>query len=187
MNKKAIELSINFLVILVISLTIFGFGIKFLYDLFQGANDLEDLTFEDIDNQIAELMCGGNERVCLPNNHLTIKRGEFEPVGMKIINMIDTSTSTTFSVTVTHGSFIDENGVSTQGTFTNVDCVPSCSSGTARTESIKNNEERDFGVGINVETGAVSGTYIFDVKVEYINTTNALIEYYTDKLYIEIP
>lgn len=43
-NKKAIELSLNFIVILIISIILFGFGVVFIKKLSSQAIELQDIT-----------------------------------------------------------------------------------------------------------------------------------------------
>ena len=65
-NKKAaVELSLNFLVVLIISIVLFGFGVIFIRNLFSQATDLRDLTLEELDDRIADLICEGTDRVCI--------------------------------------------------------------------------------------------------------------------------
>ena len=65
LNKRGIELSLNFLVVLIISIVIFGFGVKFIYNLSSQATDLQQLTIGDLDERIGNLACEGSDRVCV--------------------------------------------------------------------------------------------------------------------------
>ena len=146
MNKRAVELSINFLVVVVISIVVLGLGIRLLYNLYGGAVELRDISLEDIDKQIGALICEGTESACIGKDTQTIKRGDLGIFGLKILNLVDSPT-TDFEITAKKGKFIDKDG--NPGTFSSdIECLPSC--GTPRTESIPNHEEKDIAIGIKV-------------------------------------
>lgn len=193
MNKKAITLSINFLVIIIISLVVLGFGIKFIYDIFHGAEEIKDITLEDIDAQIGQLLCEGDELVCLGIDRKTIKHGDLGVFGLKIINMRDIA-QVDFYIIVTSGDAFDKDGILMSNL--NVDCVPTCGL-PGRMETIKKYEEKEIGLGMKVENNAASGTYIFDLAVCYDepsspdDTTGKCTTppdlYYFDKIYVNVP
>ena len=89
MNKKGIELSVNFLVTIIIALVIFGFGVKFVYNLASGASEMESLTTDDLDERIGDLLCESADKVCIGVNRKVIPRGEFDVFGIKVINVVE--------------------------------------------------------------------------------------------------
>ena len=98
MNKNGIELSLNFLVVLIISIVLFGFGVRFISRLSSEATQLQDLTLGELDERIGNLVCEGSDRVCIGIDRKTIKRTKFDVFGLKIINILD---SQNFDVAVT--------------------------------------------------------------------------------------
>src|SRR3989344_7592780 len=90
LNKRGVELSINFLVIIILSIVIFGFGVVFMQKLFSQANNLRDLTLEDLDAKIGSLVCEGSDRVCIGFDRKVIKRKDFDVFGLRILNILDT-------------------------------------------------------------------------------------------------
>jgi len=74
MNKKAFELSINFIVMLILSIVIFGFGIKFVSNLMQGVNDINELTNSDFEANMERILCDSSEKTCVG-----ISRKEIRP------------------------------------------------------------------------------------------------------------
>lgn len=192
MNKKSVELSINFLVIVVISLTVLGFGIKFIYDLYGGAVEMRDLSLEDIDKQIENLMCEGTESVCISKDSQTIRRGDLGIFGIKIINLAGNSAD--FSVTATPKKLIKKGGGEDLPPFSDVECLPEC--GNPRIETILNHEEKDIAIGIKPGKNAGSGTYIFDIVVCYNDNNPGTSDttgkcsndlYYFSKIYAKVP
>ncbi|MBU90563.1 hypothetical protein CMO94_03385, partial [Candidatus Woesearchaeota archaeon] len=107
MNKKGIELSVNFLVTIIIALVIFGFGVKFVYNLASGASEMESLTTDDLDERIGDLLCESADKVCIGVNRKVIPRGEFDVFGIKVINVIETAK---FRVVIEPRARIDKQG-----------------------------------------------------------------------------
>ena len=86
MNKKAaLQLSMNFIVTIIIAIVIFGFGVRFVYNILSGSETLKDLTLEQIDNQISELMCSSTEMICLEKDRIEVRPGKVAIIGVKIL------------------------------------------------------------------------------------------------------
>lgn len=157
-SKKAIELSLNFIVILIISIVIFGFGIIFIQRLSSQATELQDITTAELDERIGNLVCEGSDRVCVGIDRKTIKRTKFDIFGLKIINILD---SQNFDIIVSRptpsGYTKTKQEIPSDGLIWNPK---------SRSILIGKNEERVLGIGVMVPANAVPGTYIFDVKIQ---------------------
>lgn len=159
MNKKGIELSINFIVILIISITLFIFGIIFITNLGGEAVSLKSLTLQELDDQIDALMCEGQDRVCIGEDRKTIQKGDVEIFGIRITNVLSADTNFVISVSrPSPGGFTKNNAPITND---NLRWMP-------RSRSVKINrfEEQTIGIGIEVPKNAAPGTYIFDVDIQ---------------------
>ena len=176
-NKKAaIELSLNFLVILIISLVIFAFGIRFITTLSTKGTSLVDLSMSELDDKIGSIVCEGSDRVCVGIDKKTIKRKEFGVFGVKIINVLE---SDQFEISVTRptpsGYTQNKQEIASDALKWNPK---------QRSVTIAKNEEASFGVGIEVPPEIVSGTYIFNVEIK----TQAGQPYsQIQKLYVVVP
>ena len=178
-NKQAVELSLNFIVILIISIALFGFGVIFIRNLFSQATDLRDLTLEELDERIAELICEGSDKVCIGIDSKTIKRKEYAVFGLKILNVLD---SQEFEIKVDPPQ--DYLGYKKDGSKIDTTSLPLIRYPESRTVVIKQNEEVKLGIGIQVPSTAVSGTYIFNVNIidgEGISYSSV------QKLWVEVP
>ena len=176
LNKKAIELSLNFIVILILSIVIFGFGVKFIQKLSSQATELQDITTSELDERIGNLICEGSDRVCLGIDRKTIKRTKFDVFGLKIINILD---SQNFDIIVSRPV--------PSGYTKNKQEIPSDSliwNPKTRSVFIEKNEEKNFGIGIQVPANSVSATYIFDVKIQ---TADGKPYSSTQKIYVDVP
>lgn len=177
--KKGIELSLNFIVVLIISLVVFGFGISFISNLSSKASDLQELTISELDDRIGDLICEGSERVCVGIDRKTIKKTSFDLFGIKIINILD---SQNFDITVTRptpsGYTRNKAEIQSDGLISN----PPLNRG--RTINIEKNEEKTIGIGIQVPGNAQPGTYIFNVEIK---TSDGKLYSPIQKLYVDVP
>jgi len=173
--KKGFELSLNFLVTIIIAIVILIFGIRFISDLVTETSNLESLTLDQIDNKIENLLCD-SEKVCIGKTTKTIKKGKFDVFGIKIINVIsDDSFSDDFNIDVKVTKLI-KDGIE----ITDPDKLNKLNL-KYRTINfiIEKNEEENIGVGVEVLKEAVSGTYILDVTIPQYE------EVY--KIYVDVP
>lgn len=169
--KKGIELSINFLVTIVIALTIFGFGVRFIYTLASEATELESLTTSELDKRIGDLLCESTDKVCIGKDKKVIRKGDFDVFGIKIINIQDV---TDFEIIISRPDIPGYTPNNNPIFGDELKWNPK-----SRTERLEREEENEFGLGISVPKTAISGTYIFDVRVEPYGTLH--------KLYVEVP
>ena len=176
MAKKAVELSLNFIVILIISIIIFSFGVRFISKLSSQATELQDLTIGELDERIGSLVCEGSDRVCVGVDRKTIKRTKFDVFGLKILNILD---SQPFAITVSRPT--------PSGYTRNRQEIQSDSlawNPKARDIFIEKNEEKNLGIGVQVPANAVSGTYIFNVEIK---SADGKLYSNVQKLYVDVP
>lgn len=163
MNKKGIELSVNFIVMMILAIVVFGFGIKFAKDIFVKSNEMADLTYKDIDRQMQEISCATAERVCLPSQTKTIEGGKPAIFGMVIENVLDDGDN----------NFFIEVSPAEQNDAGKFDFLPK--SGETRGIEIKPKEVYRTGIAVGNKGTAESGkTYAFVAKVknreiDYVN------------------
>jgi hypothetical protein len=160
-KKAAIELSINFIVVLIISLAIFTFGVAFVYNIFRNASELKQITLEDIDRQIAELNCDSSEKVCLDKDTLNLQRGKFGVITVKVINILTKMPKLNFEIKIDPKMHINPD--ETTSTTFPVDKI--MVKPPKRSMIINSNDGGSVAFGFEVQKDAPSGTYVFDLKV----------------------
>jgi hypothetical protein len=194
MNSKGIELSLNFIVIIIISLMVFFFGAKFIYQLGHEATKLQSMTVDELDREIGNLVCQGMERVCYGFDTKQIKRGTLGIFGVRIRNVLDGVEE--FEVVVSRPDVPGYTKSGEEILQDELEWKPK-----ERYASIQKNEEATVAIGVEVpKSGVVSGTYIFDVAVCYDDgdstndgETDPLDRcenrdlYSYNKLYVEVP
>ena len=182
LNKKSIELSLNFIVIIIISVVIFSFGILFIRNLSQGANEMSQLTLADLDQRISDLACEGSERVCISPDTKTISRKKFDVFGIKIVNVINDQN---FDIIVSYpnplGYKKDNTPIASPPLTFNP--PPLKLNPAKRSVIIKKNEGKRIGIGVEVPANAVSGTYIFNVEIKTASGPYVTLQ----KFYVNVP
>ena len=175
-TRKAIELSLNFIVILIISIVIFGFGVRFISNLSSEAIDITKITEKELDERIGDLICEGSDRVCVGIDRKTIRRTKFDAFGLKIVNILETQS---FDIIVERpspsGYTINKRPVGSDSLIWNPK---------ARSVFIEKNDEKSLGIMVQVPANIVSGTYIFDVKIQ---TADGKPYSNVQKLYVDVP
>jgi hypothetical protein len=168
--KKGIELSLNFLVTIIIALVIFAFGVKFIFNLVSDVSRLEDLTVEKIDERIVDLLCESEDRICIGVEKKLIQKGKYDIFGIRIINILG---GQNFE--------IDIKPTKPSGYTKNGDPIPTNNIRLKYRKDIfiGKNEEESIGLAVEVPRNTKSGTYIFNVTVQPYDETH--------KLYVEVP
>lgn len=185
------------MVVLILSIVILGFGIKFISDLFSKAKDMSQWQEQDFDRQISSLICEGSEKVCVSPQRRTISRKDYHVFGVKIINILEPLSGqpkTNFLIEVetpagpptnllgykkNNQPIVKNDPVGFNGLIvspTNPSGVP------ARDTALAKYEEENLGFGVQVPANAPSGTYILN----FIVKANGIV-YGQQKIYVEVP
>jgi hypothetical protein len=197
MNKRAaFQLSVNFLVIMIISIVVFASSIYLINKFFTQAETIK-LTYDGRTEKEIERLLDDGSRIAIPFDKKTISNGESKTFGIGILNVLNTGASNDFDINISFNKAFD-NRNNEICTIVNLDTCGypqtwlQTSSGTqglseiSIQKTIPNNQQEKFLLGVEVK-GAPKGTYIFDLDVKYNNNTN-WIDYDTlHKLYVVVP
>lgn len=159
-KRGAVELSVNVLVVIIISLVILAGGITLLYKFLGSAQEIKATLDARTEEEIQNLLLQEGKQVALPLNKALIKRGERKTFGLGILN---SGVPETFTVSITPSSpnYISLEGVEQED--------PAVSSWVLYdTDALELGEQAFASVAIlvAVPADAVSGTYLFDVVVQ---------------------
>lgn len=185
-SKKGIELSINFLVTLIIAIVVFGMGLFLANMIFGGGESAAEQSFEDFDKQVGELACYAADNVCVHVKTATIRRGKFKVLAVTVKNALQEQKE--FKVVVLNTKMVDAvTGDAVEPPNTEL-LLYGLKDG--RIETLEKGEKKTFGIGIEVPEDAESGQYTLDVWVSYSPPTTW--EVYTPtqrpyKIFINVP
>lgn len=149
-SKKGMELSIQFFVLLILAIVIFGYSVNFIYGIFTKASQLESMAFDQLDKQVESLTCG-TQQVCLGTARKTIARDSFKVFTVRVLN--SRSERADFSM------IVEDSGIRPEGAdllYFKPD---------ARDFTLDAGEIKSLGVGVEVPATAESGNYVLNVKV----------------------
>jgi hypothetical protein len=160
MNKKAISLSINTLVIIIISLVILGSGLallnKFLTQAKEFKGDLDQRTQEELER----LLVDQGRRVALPLHTAVLPAGEEHLFGLGIMNI---NSKAEFKIKVELSRFVDEQDqIRTNEIF---DEANSWLLYFKEPITIEENEPKKEKILVQIPGDAPKGQYIYNVKV----------------------
>lgn len=150
-NKKGFELSINFIVILIISIVVFGFGIKFVYDLMHQADELSSMTWEEINAQLEGILCDSSERICIGTSTKEIIPNKVGFFTVGILNTYDERKN--FYVDIGQANPYEENNLDEIKYRLNNELT------------LDPNEQDKIVIAVQVPGGTKKGTYVLNVYV----------------------
>jgi len=157
MNRKAITLSINFLVIIILSLVIVSLSIYFFTTILTKAKSLASYTQEELDKKIESIQCEG--LVCIPINYKKIHPGEFTIFGMKIFN--DADSEAKFNLASSCSGVSAENA--------QLECEDNINILTHKQVQIPARSEKRIAIGVEAKKNALPGMYIITINVSRNN------------------
>lgn len=144
-SKKGVELGMNFVVILILSIVAFGFGLKFLGDIINAGKNLPD--FSPVEQILNSRMASG-EKVAVYPSSATLKAGKKEIFGIGVLNVL--GSQKTFKVSIASNpsgvNIIYDQDLANSGFI------------------LKNNEDRKISFVVDTK-GAAKQTYVIDVQV----------------------
>ena len=161
MKRGAIQLSMNFLVTIIIALTLLALGIVLLRQFVDVTVETQDELNEQTQDRIAELLKQGQQIVILFSTQ-TLRRGDSHLFGVGVMNIFEEST---FELAAgLSGAFHPDDTP-----LSPTELAQAKPSEWIRLDSerftLKKNEDQSKTLLIKVPTTAPSGTYIYNVFV----------------------
>ena len=165
-NRRGLELSVNFIVVLILTIVTFALGILIYNATFNQAGELTGDIGEQTRAQIEQILMEGNIDVTIPHEFEKTPKDTTVFFGMGIKSNTDVCISGNYLISVAFSRAVDElNADRTQEIFAQM--------GTWFLEevqeyAIKNNERRVVSIPIR-PAGAVARqgwTYVFDINVQ---------------------
>ncbi len=168
MNKKALEMSVGLIVVLILSILIFILAMSFLFKWFGQAEELKAEIDKQTQEQILSALSSGNQLVAIPITIQTVKRGESKTFGVGIRNI---EAERQFSMAAAYSAAYTPNG---DALPVDVQYITDKWLGTFATTStfiLKKNEQKSLPLLIRIDAAIASGRptpigdYVFNVCV----------------------
>jgi hypothetical protein len=161
-RKGAIGLSINTLVVIIISLVVLAGGITLLYKFIGGATDIKTQLDSRTNAELERLLVDQGKLVALPLHVATIQRGESHIFGIGILNIGEVGNQ--FFVKVDPVKVISEQEEDITGQV-NLNNVYTWLLFDDSELTIKEGQHSKEIISVDVPDDAVVGQYVFNAKV----------------------
>lgn len=169
MDRRGLELSLNFLVILILSLVVFLGGLA-LVNMMMGFANQQASGLDDESKRKIESILNEGEQVAIPFYKKEVRMGKYVNYGVGIYNVL--GEEKVFWVTVKCSEVIAQNGTRMPTSEYNPAYIDDNwhTFGNATPYRIENNEQKIATISVRPTSedgigGSKPGTYIFDVNV----------------------
>ncbi len=167
MNKKAaIELSVNMIVITVLSLIVMGIGFYLVTQIFTTATDYKESLDEQTKESIINALEKSGEPISLPITRYNIFRGDVDIIGVGLYNALETEETFYISVNCKEALATDKKVLCEENVGNS--CTTICDSWPildAEIITLEPKKSSAIGIFVKVPDDAASGTYGFTFKV----------------------
>lgn len=162
-NKKGMELSINFIVMLILAIAVFAGGLVFASKFFGHAQKVRGSLDAQTEKQIEKLLDSGSP-VVLPISTKDINKNKFGTFGVGVL--ADYNGEYVLSVEYSGDAFKkDKTRITADaGSWLQVPMT---------NQELEKNEKGTFMIGVTVPKDAERGTYLFNVAVDYMGDPSA--------------
>jgi len=178
-SKKAVELSVNMLVVIILGIVLFGTGITIFYNTYNKVADFNDQVDTQTQNRLNALLDDGSPIVVLKNTQ-DASRGDAVTFTIAINNNLGSTKgfkvqASYAGTTADYGAGNDPFNPSSAIGGASCDSPPeSCGNawilGRERTFTLENNEREMFPLRITIPKKDINrGQYIFNVDVCYVD------------------
>jgi hypothetical protein len=158
-KKAAIELSLNFIVFIIIAIAILILGIFIFTQIFGEGKEITGKVSEDVEARLNTLLITGNEKTIIPGTFKTVGKGDIATFALGIKNK---DCANQFRIRTNFDIAVDSNNVQQ-----NVESgkIATWYFGESSYD-IEQNDRKIVPILIRPDAGAVSGwTYSFDIEV----------------------
>lgn len=149
LNKKGIELAVNFLVVLIISVVLFAAGVAIIFKRYYHVSTIHPGAYDPCVDT--------SEKVCLSQDTFSLQPKELKTVNVHIKNVV--GVKIVFNVSLKRNLGKDQSNAPHDDNF-NLTIVP-----LHQQLQINNNDEQEIMIGVRNDFGLKRGLYIVDLNV----------------------
>jgi hypothetical protein len=165
-NKKAIQLSINFIILFILATSMFATGLIIVRQVFQHADDIKKELSEQQRDQLERMLIEGTEKVKTAYTKKELYPGEHEVFGLGVRNDFDDKKN--FFLERECDAFIVNNEIICEdGTANDCNEYDKYLFYEDKTYLIEPNERNINEFFIMLPKDAQKGTYVYNVRVCY--------------------
>jgi hypothetical protein len=166
-KKRGMELSINFVVMLILAIAVLMLGIVFISKLFIKADEIKLRLDQQSQSELKAILSSGKMIAVWPGQ-INAKRGEWNQVGIGVLNTKGVPQQ--FYVSGSHVRTIGPNNNDITGSTKDMiaimtDIGTSTTKQQTKLQNIENNDKFEFVIGLKAASNAPSGQYIIGINV----------------------
>ena len=160
-DKKAQDLSINFLVKFILAVVIFGLGVILMWNIFYDSTSTAELTQGAFDRRIAALNCNPNDLVCISSNRFALRAGENVLIEMKLQNSFNQELEFNIKMEIrnSNNSVVIGDGATIADHMTVLPLQYS-------NEVVEARSSKDFPFLVSTTRRAIKGMYVARIEIE---------------------
>jgi hypothetical protein len=156
-NKKGFQLAANTLVMMILGIVMFGMGLMFFTNMFQGAEKIKLNIDSRTETQIQNLLLSSGDKVAIPFDSYEILPGESATYGLGVFNILSTEGSKDnfiFTVKCNGNAFVPGDPCPSQELFYIDEPM-----------EVEKNKQKVILIGVKAKKGVEKKTYVYDVYV----------------------
>jgi hypothetical protein len=165
-NRKAMELSINFIVTFILAIVVFGMGIYFANSIMNNSVGLTGDIYTKFDEQIGELACGRGESICMSTSTKDIERGKIDAFSITIKNGLKERTTFRLEVEPSRAYKSDNTDMGIGPSEWNIDSMYDQDE-----FSLDPDESKTIPILFQPQKKAITGRYSFNAYFYYEDAT----------------
>lgn len=175
MNKKAISISINFIVVIIFVIIVIGLFFLLFYSFIGQSESAKAALDKNYVNEVQRLVSEGEKVAVYPQN-IETQAGKSTAVGVGILNKL--GTNATFQINAECNATISSEKIIGN-------CpTPLPVSFAKQDVFLENNEQKIVPLVISMKNGIAGGTYIINVEVKIVGA--ASYDSMTHKVYVKV-
>lgn len=165
-SRKAFELSVNFLVVIILSVTLLSLGIYFVKTMYESSKDIQSALDKQTEEQIESLLDQGYS-FAIPINTRYIQSGGSALFGVGILNSYNLKQE--FQLNIKFSDAFDKD----KARITNAEQYFSVLYDD-KAFNLEPDENKKISVKMQTKKGIPSGTYIFDAEASPYTELNRI-------------
>jgi hypothetical protein len=161
-NKKgAIELSANFIIVIIISLVIVVGGLSMFFNMKKNAQKLVDTLDDQTQERIKNMMLSGTERVAVYPSDPTLVSGDAKLIGVGITNIYDGPGQADFDIQIVGVDFYPKNNPNAATPMNPANYADSVQSSI----TIQPHSQAVKGILLRMPGSSLKGQYVYTIDI----------------------
>ncbi len=181
LGNKGFELSTNFLVTLILSITVLSFGIYFARNVFHHSEDITKIPYEDFEKEIENVLCSKTQKVCVGQQSKEVYVGKHVVYTLVIQNFFDSEKTFEISMSRENAFTTKNNPITDNEKLEKIQfLIP------RKKYKIQPYDFVRVPIVVQPNYGALHGKYLLKIHVSYESDSGNLEDYDNELIYVVV-